>query len=489
MTGGIKRLAKDTAVYGLSSIVGRFLNWMLVPMYTRVLESTKEYGIVTHIYGYTALFLVLLTYGMETGLFRFINGKDEKAPVRVYATALYSVAFTSLLFILGLFLFLRPVSLAAGYEAHPEYLGMMGCIVAADAFCCIPFAWLRYRNRPFRFAILKLLNILLNILLNLFFLVACPLINATHPEWIGGFYRPDYGVGYILVSNLFATALTCLLLIPDIRPGLCARFDMRRLRRMLCYSFPILILGIGGILNQTADKILFPFLFDDRDYANTQLGIYGACFKIAIVMVMFIQAFRYAYEPFIFSKNNGADPSKAYAEAMKYFILFALLLFTGVVFYLDLLKYFVDEKYYPGLVVVPIVMLGEFFFGIYYNLSVWYKLTDRTQWGAWFSLAGCAVTIAFILLFVPRYGYIACAWASLASNLLMMLLSYVIGQKKFPVKYDLRSAFTCAALAAICYLAGMTPQIDSLFLRLAYRAVILAVLAGILLKKYLPPRT
>jgi O-antigen/teichoic acid export membrane protein len=483
MAGGMRRLAKDTAIYGLSSIIGRFLNWMLVPMYTRVLESTGEYGIVTNLYGYTALFVVLLTYGMETGFFRFANKKEEREPMRVYGSALYSVAFTSILFILFILFFLHPVSRALRYEANPEYVGLMGCIVAMDAFCCIPFAFLRYKNRPFRFASLKLLSIFCNIFLNLFFLIVCPKINATHPEWIHWFYRPDYGVGYIFISNTFTTVLTLLLLIPEMLPGFRAGFDLQRLRKILRYSFPILILGIAGILNQTIDKIIFPFLFEDKAYADSQLGIYGACFKIAVVMIMFIQAFRYAYEPFIFSRNREGDSRKAYVEAMKYFIICSLVIFTGIMFYLDLLKYFVDENYYPGLAVVPIVMLGELFFGIYYNLSVWYKLTDQTQWGAWFSIAGCMVTVAVIIGFVPRYGFIACAWASFASNLLMMLLSYFIGQRKFPVAYDLRSAFTYGVIAAGCYAAGMLPVIESGILRLTYRTVIFLIFIGIVIRK------
>ena len=486
MAGGMKRLAKDTAIYGLSSMIGRFLNWMLVPMYTRVLEGTGEYGIVTNLYGYTALFVVLLTYGMETGFFRFINKKEEQEPMRVYASTLYSVASTSILFILFMLFFLTPISSALGYEANPEYVGMMGCIVAVDAFCCIPFAYLRYKNRPIRFAGLKLLNIFFNICLNLFFLIICPKINAVHPEWISWFYRPGYGIGYIFISNAFTTALTLLSLIPDMMPGFRAKFDRQRLRLMLRYSFPILILGIAGILNQTIDKILFPFLFDDKAYADSQLGIYGACFKIAVVMIMFIQAFRYAYEPFIFSKNKDRDNKKAYIEAMKYFIIFSLVIFIGVMFYLDLLKYFVDERYYAGLAVIPIVMLGELFFGIYYNLSVWYKLTDQTKWGAYFSITGCMVTVTIITVFVPRYGFIACAWASFASNLLMMLLSYFTGRKKFPVAYDLRSAFTYGAIAAVCYFAGMLPEINTEILRLTYRTVILLIFIGIIIKKDLP---
>ena len=482
----MKSLAKDTAIYGLPSIIGRFLNWMLVPIYTRVLIDTGEYGIVTNVYGWTALLLVLLTYGMETGFFRFINNKNEQEPVRVYATTLYSITFTSFVFIALSLTLLNPISNALGYAGNPEYIGMMACIVAIDAFCCIPFAYLRYKGKAMRFASIKMVNIALNILLNLFFLILCPIINESYPELISWFYRPDYGVGYIFIANVFTTIITLIMLIPDMYPGLRAKFDKQRLSQMLRYSFPILILGIAGIFNQTADKILFPFLFDDKDYAESQLGIYGACFKIAVVMIMFIQAFRYAYEPFIFAKNKDGDSKKPYIEAMKYFIIFSLVIFVGVMFYIDIIKYYVDSKYYSGLVVVPIVMLGELFFGIYYNLSVWYKLTDQTKWGAYFSITGCILTVAIIIGFVPKYGFIACAWASFASNLLMMLLSFFVGQKKFPVPYNLRSALFYMIIAAGCYFAGMIPQIESDILRLSFRTVILLIFICIIIKKDLP---
>ncbi|MDR1779590.1 MAG: polysaccharide biosynthesis C-terminal domain-containing protein [Tannerella sp.] len=478
MAGGMKRLAKDTAIYGLSSIIGRFLNWMLVPLYTRVLANTADYGVVTNLYGWTALLLVILVCGMETGLFRFINHKEEQEPLRVYATTLYTVAAVAVVFLVAVFSFISPINSALGYSSHPEYVAMMAGIVAVDAFCCIPFAYLRYRGKAIRFAVIKLLNIGLNIALNLFFLLVCPLIHNSHPEWISWFYRADYGVGYIFISNVFTTALTFALLLPDMLPGLRSRMDIGRLKKIFAYSFPILILGVAGIFNQAADKILFPFMFDNQDYANAQLGIYGACFKIAVVMVMFIQAFRYAYEPFIFAKNREKDNRVAYAEAMKYFIIFALAIFLGVMYYLDILKYIVDAKYYEGLSVVPIVMLGELFFGIYFNLSVWYKLTDRTVWGAIFSVTGCLATVAIIILFVPHYGFMACAWASFASNLLMMLLSYFIGRKKYPVAYDLRSALIYTLLAAALYAAAFVPSVENVWLKLAYRSGLLLIFGG-----------
>ena len=477
MAGGMKRLAKETAVYGLSSIIGRFLNWMLVPMYTRVLTDTSDYGIVTNLYGWTALLLILLTYGMETGFFRFINKKEETEPMRVYASVLYCLMASSTLFVLLVFLFLPQISGGLGYAEHPEYVGMMAGIVAVDAFCCVPFAYLRYLGKAWRFAGIKLLSIFLNIALNILFLVVCPWLHTHAPASVNWFYHEGYGVGYIFVANVFTTLLTLVLLFPDILPGLRAKVNLPTLRQILAYSFPILLLGIAGIFNQTADKILFPFLFDDKDYANEQLGIYGACFKIAVVMVMFTQAFRYAYEPFIFARNKSDDNKKAYSEAMKYFIIFALLIFLGVMFYIP--------AYYPGLRVVPIVMLGELFFGIYFNLSLWYKLTDQTYWGAYFSAIGCVATVAIILLFGPHYGYMACAWASFACNLIMMLLSYFIGQKKYPIQYDLKSALAYTALAAVLY-AASTLKLEPSWLQYPYRTVLLVIYIIVMVKRDLP---
>lgn len=483
----MKRLAKDTAVYGLSSILGRMLNWLLVPMYSRVLAGTGEFGVMTNLYGWTALLLVLLTYGMETGFFRFINKKEIKNPMQVYSTTLISVGFTSVLFTIAGLIFLLPISNSLGYAEHPEYVAMLILIVSLDAFTAIPFAYLRYANRPIKFASIRLLIIFLNIALNIFLLVVCPWFYTNHPSLISWFYIPDYGVGYVFIANLIGSVLCLLLLVKELR-GFTYSFDASLLKKMLRYSLPILILGLAGVFNQTADKILFPFLFDDKVYATEQLGIYGACFKIAVIMVMFTQAFRFAYEPFIFAKNKSEDNRKSYAEAMKYFIIFSLLIFLGVMFYLDILKYFVAPDYYPGLKVVPIVMLGELFFGIYFNLSLWYKLSDQTQWGAYFSTLGCVVTVCIIVFFAPLYGFMACAWASFACNLLMMVISYLVGQKKFPIKYDLRSAFIYFVAAGILYAVGMLPVISSEAIRLLYRTLLLGVFIAFIIKRDLPLR-
>ncbi len=484
--GGMKRLAGETAIYGLSSIVGKFLNWMLVPIYTRVLSAESDFGMITNIYAWTALLMVILTYGMETGFFRFINKKEITLPMRVYATTLFSLAFTSVLFMVIVYAVLPTISGALGYDAHPEFIGMMAGIVAVDAFCSIPFAFLRYQGKAIRFAAIKLFNIFLNIVLVLFFLIACPWLYVHLPFVVDWFYVPDYQVGYIIIANVMTTAATFILLIPSMIPGLREKASWELLQQMLHYAFPILILGIAGIFNQTADKILFPFLFDDKEYANSQLGIYGACFKIAVVLVMFTQAFRYAYEPFIFAKNREEGNHKAYSEAMKYFIIFSLIIFLGVMCYIDILKYFVAENYYPGMRVVPIVMLGELFFGIYFNLSFWYKLSDQTQWGAYFSLIGCVATVLIIICLAPSYGYMACAWASLISNLVMMLLSYIIGQKKYPIAYDVKSAAFYGVITAFAYAAAMLPEIETLWMRLGYRTLILLLFVLVVIKRDLP---
>lgn len=485
MAKGVKRLATDTVYYGLSSIIGKFLNWLLVPMYVRVLENSGEYGIVTNIYAWTALFAVILTYGMETGFFRFINKKNESSPTKVYSTTLISIASTSFLFILFALSFLDPISHAIGYADHPEYIGMMVLILGMDAFSSIPFAYLRYQQRPIRFATLKLINIILNILLNIFFLIVCPWIHTHNPALIDWFYLPDFGVGYVFVSNVITSAVNIILLLPQLT-GFRYRLDTMLLKKMLTYSFPILLLGIAGIFNQTADKILFPFLFEDKAYANQQLGIYGACFKIAVVMMMFIQAFRYAYEPFIFAQNKQEDDKKSYAIVMKYFIILTLLIFLGVMFYIDIIKHFVTPEYYEGLRVVPIVMLGELFFGIYFNLSLWYKLTDQTHWGAYFSTIGCVLTIVIIVVFARTYGYMACAWASFGSNLLMMLLSYFVGQRKFPVAYDLKSALRYFLIAGVLFGIGMYMPFPATWMALLFRTLLLGLFILYIIRKDIP---
>ena len=415
----MKSLAKDTAIYGLSSIIGKFLNYLLVPLYTYVLARTDDYGIVTNLYAWTALLLVLLTYGMETGFFRFANREDYDAK-SVYKTAYWMLFSTSALFSLLVLIFQQPLATALGYADHAEFVAMMFVTVAVDAFASIPFAYLRNQKRPILFAALKLLFVVLNIAFNILFLVV-----------LG---KND--VFYVFLSNLLATTIQTLCLLPFTLPK-GGRFDSAALKQMLLYSLPLLVLGVAGIMNQTLDRILFPYLYTGDD-AQAQLGIYGACFKVAMVMMMFTQAFRYAYEPFVFSKHKDRHSIEAYADAMKYYIIFSYLILLGVIFYLDIFRYIVSSAYWEGLKIVPVVLWTYVFQGVYFNLSFWYKLTDETKWGAYFSLIGLVITLVLQIVGVPLIGYWASCGSSLICYFVIMVLSYVIGQKKAPIPYDLK---------------------------------------------------
>lgn len=426
----LKSLVKDTAVYGVSSIVGRLLNWLLVPIYTYTFTNTGEYGIVTNLYSYVAVALILLTYGMETGFFRFTNHERWKKPGQVYTTTLMTVGATSLAFMVLVSLLSPEISGWLGYGDHPEYIWMMAIAVGADAFTSIPFAYLRYRKRPYRFATVKLVNICLNIGLNLLFIKFIPWMWGTTPS-----------IGGIFLANLICSLATVLMLLPELRAERYS-FNSRLLREMLAYSLPLLVLGLAGIMNQTIDKILLPVLEPDHGQAMNDLGIYGACYKVAVIMVMFLQAFRFAYEPFVFSKHREEGMSQQqkladYSRVMTWFVAFGFLIFLGVMVFLPVIRYFISPDYFEGLKVVPVIMLGELFFGIFFNLSIWYKLTDRTAWGSWFSLGGLAITVGLNVLLVPRMGYMGCAWAALACYGTMMAASYIIGRRRFPVPYRL----------------------------------------------------
>ena len=445
----LKSLVKDTAVYGLSSIVGRFLNYLLVPLYTaKISAASGGYGVVTNLYAYVALILVILTFGMETTLFRFANKEGER-PDTVFSTAILVVGVLTAVFIAIIYGFIGQFAPLIGYGDRQHLVLMVATMVALDALQAVPFSYLRFRNKAIRFAALKLLFIVLNIGINvLYFLV----LDKTD-------------VAYVFGINLACTAFITLFFIPDLLRIKWA-FSPRLLRQMLAYSWPILMLGIAGILNQTADKILYPYLRSGLQ-GEVELGIYGACVKIAMVMAMITQAFRYAYEPFVFGKAKDADSRSTYAKAMKYFVVFTLLAFLVVVGYLDVLKYIIGRDYWQGLAVVPIVMVAEILMGVYFNLSFWYKLIDRTIWGLWFSLAGCAVLLAVNIIFVPRFGYMACAWGGVAGYGIATLLSYFVGQRKYPIAYPLRSIGTYVLIAALfTALMMLMPESWPMWLRL-----------------------
>ena len=449
----LKSLAKDTAIYGLSSIVGRFLNYLLVPVYTRVIMAESGgYGIVTNLYAYTALLLAILTFGMETTLFRFCNkdGEDEKL---VYSTILRMVGGGSLLFFALVMVFIHPISEAMGYADHPEYVGCMAAIVALDAFQAIMFSRLRQQKRPVKFMTLKFAFIIPNILLNLFIFLVMPKMGAAHPELLKLFVKYNYGVGLIFFANLLCTGMVTFGFIKEIR-GIFYGFNGKLAKRLLGYSWPLLILSLVGVFNQVADKILYP-LVDKSPEGMVQLGIYGACVKIAMIMALLTQAFRYAYEPIVFSGSRDKNSPETLADGMKYFVVFTLLAFLAVIIYMPVLQRFVGEQYRSGLAVVPIVMMAEIFMGIYFNLSFWYKLSDQTLWGAVMSAIGALVMVAVNIFGIPRWGYMACAWGGFAGYATAMLLSYIIGQKKYPIKYDMRAIGGFFAFAMIIF-AGYT---------------------------------
>ena len=481
----LKSLAKDTAIYGLSSIIGRFLNYLLVPLYTyRIAAESGGYGVVTNLYAYTALLLVFLIYGMETTFFRFAN-KEGEDPRMVYSTILRMVGTTSLLFVGLVVAFLGPVSSALGYADHPSYVWTMAAVVALDAFQAILFSYLRYRRRALKFASLKLLFIALNIVLNLLFFVVLPDWYARDPERAGRLYDPAVGVGYVFYINLFCTTLITFFFAGELR-GIGFGFDRSLCRRMLAYSWPILILGIAGILNQTADKILFPKIYPGPD-AGAQLGIYGAASKIAMIMAMITQAFRYAYEPFVFAGSKDRNSKETYAKGMKYFIIFTLLAFLCVTGWLGLLKHIIGPGYWEGLRVVPIVMAAEIMMGVYFNLSFWYKLTDKTIWGAVFSGAGCAVLLAVNFIFVPKYGYMACAWGGFAGYGTAMLLSWFVGQKQYPIAYPLRDILFYTLLAGVLYLGILwTGRHLGTVPALLANTVLIGVFAAFIIRRDLP---
>ena len=471
-----KALAKDTAIYGVSSIVGRFLNYLLVPLYTyKITAASGGYGVVTELYAYTALLLVILTYGMETTFFRFAN-KEGEDPKMVFSTILRMVGLTSALFAGLVLAFLGPISRGMGYASQPAFVGAMAATVALDAFQAILFSYLRYQKKAIKFASLKLLFIFLNITLNLVYFVVLPKLGVVS----------TLNVGYVFYINLFCTATITFFFAKELK-GITYGFDGALMRRMLAYTWPLLILGIAGILNQTADKILFPHIYPGED-AKMQLGIYGAASKIAMIMAMITQAFRYAYEPFVFGGAKEKDSKETYAKGMRYFLVFTLLAYLCVLAYLPVLRYIISPEYWDGLRVVPIVMAAEILMGVYFNLSFWYKLSDRTLWGAVFSGVGCAVLIGVNLILVPRIGYMGCAWGGVAGYGSAMLLSYLVGQRYEPVNYRVPVLLAYVALTAVLsFLVLWTGEHLGRIGSLAVNTLAVLVFAGVIFRLEVQP--
>lgn len=489
MSSTLTSLIKDTAVYGLSSMFGRFLNWLLTFVYVRVL-LTEEFGQMTNLYAWTAILMILLTYGMETAFFRFANKHEQ--PADVYTTTLWSLGISSLLFVLLGWMFLDPLAASLHVAEHKDLLSCLLIIVASDAFMAIPLGYLRYEQRPWWFMTVRMSFVFSTIILTLFAFYGVPALSEYVPL-LSELQPRAHALQYIFGINLVSNGLQFLLLLPTLRKAT-GHFDASLLGAMLLYALPMLLLGLAGNFNNQADKILFPLLFDDPHYANGQLGIYGACYKLAVVMVLFTQAFRYAYDPFIFAeKKKGEEAARrAYSSSMTYYVLFTLFIFLAVMSYIDGLKLLIAPAYYPGLTVVPWIMAGQLMFGVYFNLSLWYKVTDRTHWGAILSIVGCALTVLLIVLLAPRYGFMACAWASVVANGGVMLISYILGQHYYPVSYDLRRLALYTLLTIILYgmqwgIANALPE--ATLLRMLFNTLLLLIFLGIVYRYEVPKGT
>jgi O-antigen/teichoic acid export membrane protein len=481
----IKRLAGQTTIYGIPSILGRILGYLLVPLYTRVFMP-DAYGVVNVFYSYASFLKVILTYGMETAFFRF--NEHEKDKDKVYSTGMISLLLSSVVFLLIVNLFSGSIARWIDYTDHRNYVVWFAWILSLDAIAAIPFAMLRVQNKAKRFAGINMINISINIGLNLFFILLCPLIlkhagNGLLLKTITFIYRSDWGIEYIFISNLIASAFTLVLLLPQM-VVINWKISPELWKKMFFYAFPLLFAGMAGIVNETFDRLMLRYLLPvSKEVATYQVGIYAACYKISILMTIFIQAYKYAAEPFFFAKAKEKDAKAVYAKIMDYFIIVVSVIFLITMVYLNdvIMPLLVGRQYWEGQGVIPVLMLANLFLGIFYNLSIWYKLTGKTHWGAWLSVIGAAITITLNFWWIPLspehmiYGYYGSAWATFICYLVMMVLSYLVGQVYFPVNYNLKKFFGYLGAAVILYIITTFIHIHSFTPRFAFHSAIILV--------------
>ncbi|MBK1725096.1 lipopolysaccharide biosynthesis protein [Thiocystis violacea] len=449
----LKRLASQTAIYGVSSVFGRFLNYLLVPFLTYSF-APAQYGVIAEFYAYMGFLAVLMTFGMETGYFRFRSTGDH-APEVVYGTVLRFLILANVLFLLAIFLMREPIAELLRHADHPEYVWWSAAILALDAIGAAAFARLRAENRAARFATLKLIEIGVNVGITIFFIYVCRHAYESDPQSLfGQLWRPEIGVGYVFIANLVASLIKLALLTPQFRDGF-AVFDAALFARLIRYSLPMVVIGFAGIINEMLDRAALKYLLPYDDATNmAQLGIYSACYKLSILMSLFIQAFRYAGEPFFFSYAKQADAGRTYAIVLNWFVICCVFLFLLVTLYMDVFQYFVGSAYREGLHVVPVLLLANLCLGIYVNLSIWYKLSDRTLLGAGVSLVGSIITIGLLLWWVPSYGYEGAAWAHLICYSSMVVMSYVLGRYYYPVPYEVGKVLGYVVFGIALYLAS-----------------------------------
>ncbi len=450
----IKKLAGETAIYGLSSIIGRVLNYLLVPFYTRIFLA-EEYGVVAELYALSAFVMVFFSYRFETAFFRFGTKKTNRE--RAFSTALTSIVFSTIIWVALLFFFSESITHWLQFPDNDRiYVQIFALILGFDVLSEIPFARMRLEQRPVRFATIKLTNIGLNIFFNLFFLVACPWI-LTQDSWhflhtyIEKIYNPAFGVGYVFLSNLIASFVTFILVLPYYLSTKW-HFDKRLWAKMIKYAAPLMIAGLAGIVNEMLDrellKQLLPYSFKEN---MTQIGIYAANYKLAMLMTLFIQAFRYAAEPFFFAHAEKENAGQLYADVGKYFAIVGALAFLGITLYIDFFKYFVGSDYRSALYIVPILLLANLFLGLYYNLSTWYKLSDKTKYGAIISVIGALITIVLNVVLIPKIGFVGSAWATLVCYVSMTVISYLWSRKYYPIDYDVPRILMYIGLAIGAY--------------------------------------
>jgi O-antigen/teichoic acid export membrane protein len=450
----LKKLASQTAIYGLSSIVGRLLNYLLVPLYTRVF-TPEQYGVVTEMYAYVSFLIIILTYGMETAFFRYTQNESDKE--KVYSTTLISILSSSIFFIIIINIFAESIAKLIGYENKSNYIIWFAWIIGLDAISAIPFAKLREQKKAKKFAAYRLLNIFVNIFFNLFFILFLPKAyansNSLFHQLALSIYNPHMGEGYVFVSNLISSIFTLLLFLPSFIK-INWTFDKLLWKKMIRYALPLLIAGLAGMTNETMDRILIKYLLP-ADISMIQLGIYGACYKVSILMTIFTQAFRFAAEPFFFAQEKESGSGKLYADVMKYFTIVGMVIFLGIMLFIDIVQQFVGEQYRVGIGVVPILLLANVFFGMFFNLSIWYKLSGETKYGAFLSIFGALLTIVLNIILIPKMGYMGAAWATFICYLSMLIASYLIGQKKYYIPYQVWHIVRIILLALLLYVLSI----------------------------------
>ncbi|OIP01488.1 MAG: hypothetical protein AUJ98_04365 [Bacteroidetes bacterium CG2_30_33_31] len=470
----LRQLASQTAVYGLSSILGRILGYLMVPLYTRVLTE-GSYGSVVEMYSYSALLLIILTYGMETAFFRFAQSTGRRSDV--FGTAFLSIFISSLLFLFLIIFFSNNISELIRYASRPDYIIYIALMLFFDAINTIPFANLRAENKAKKFVIIRLTGIFMNIGLNLILILLMPyIINNFHgdlSDFLRTIYKDDDRVSYIFISNVLSSGFMSLMFIPQFLK-LKLVFDVEIWKKLMIYALPLLVFGLAGAVNEVLDRVLLKYLLPEN-IAMAQLGIYGACYKVSIIMTIFIQAYRYAAEPFFFAQEKEKDSMKTYARLMNYFVITTSIIFLATMLYIDVAMLLVGKPFRVGISVIPILLLANLFLGVYYNLSIWYKLTDRTRFGAYISLVGAVITIVLNIYWIPRFGYLGSAWATLICYASMMFISYFIGKKYYPIPYDWKSSILVVGLALAFYQISLFISFDTIWIKLFVNTLILII--------------